>query len=57
MGSRVIETNISVCFMKPIDFSKLFTNSLFEKMVLETNRYAENKIKDLSLCKQSVWNN
>ncbi|CAD1475852.1 unnamed protein product [Heterotrigona itama] len=34
-----------------------FTDILLETIVLETNKYANNKIEQQSLSERSIWNN
>ena len=45
-------------FIAAIDFFRLFfTNTLLETIVVETNKYAKNKIEQQNLSDRSTWNN
>ncbi|XP_053977063.1 piggyBac transposable element-derived protein 4-like [Hylaeus volcanicus] len=44
--------------VEPIDFFKLFfTDELLSNIIEQTNRYANEKIKEKNLSKRSIWNN
>lgn len=43
--------------MEPLDYFQLFfTNSLISKIVEETNKYANNKIRRINPGNNSMWN-
>lgn len=56
-GSKTVGPNVPLNCTEPIDFFRLFfTDTLLEKIVLETNKYAQNKIEQQSLSTRSTWN-
>ena len=58
MGSKTVAPNVPIHWTEPIDFFRLFfTDTLLETIVLETNKYAKNKIEQQSLSDRSTWNN
>ncbi|KAL2714428.1 piggyBac transposable element-derived protein 4-like [Vespula squamosa] len=57
-GSKTVRPNVAMNCTEPTDFFRLFfTGTLLEKIVLETNKYAYNKIEQQSLSDRSTWNN
>ncbi|XP_017778000.1 PREDICTED: piggyBac transposable element-derived protein 4-like [Nicrophorus vespilloides] len=55
-GSRMPGPQISTNCAEPIDFFKLFfTDELINKLVEETNGYANEKIAEKHLSKHSIW--
>lgn len=57
-GSKIVGPNVPVHCKEPIDFFRLFfTDTILQKIVLETNKYAKNKIEQQRLSDRSTWNN
>ncbi|CAK9827592.1 PiggyBac transposable element-derived protein 4 [Anthophora retusa] len=56
-GSKTVGPNVPLNCTEPIDFFRLFfTDTLLEKIVLETNKYAQNRIAAQRLSARSTWN-